>query len=290
MLGGRRAGFPAVCALAAVAGVLTGCGGGGSRAIALDPVAAAAAKTQDAGAARIRYTLAITAPRLPDGTVRINGTGVIDGTSGLANLDLGSALQAAGLPAGSSIKEIYLRQGDDYVLYVQLGPLASRIPGGKQWLELDLSKLGKSAGIDLNHLMSGSQLQPTDVLSLLKTEGAEVKKVGSEKVAGTPTTHYHVTVDLAKALEAKGLTSPMLAGIAAEMPRIPEDVWIGSDGLVRRIKLAYGLQRQGKSMGMQLSMDIYDYGVDVTIAAPPSNEVFDATQLAQQRLGSAFGS
>lgn len=288
MLRGRRAGFLPICALAAVAGVLAGCGGG-SQAAALDPVAAAATKSQDAGAARIRYTLAITAPRLPGGTARIKGNGVIDGTSGSATFDLGSALQTAGVPAGSSITEIYLKQGGDFVIYMRLGALASRIPGGKQWLELDLSKLGRSAGIDLDQLLSGSQIQPADVLSMLKTEGASVRRVGSEKIDGTLTTHYRVTVDLAKALEAKGLTSPMLAGIAAEMPSIPEDVWIGSDGLVRRIKLAYGLQHQGKPMRMEMSMDIYDYGVDVTIAAPPSNEVFDATQLAQQRLGSAFG-
>jgi hypothetical protein len=288
MVRGRRAGFLAVCAVAAVTGALAGCGGG-SQAVALDPVAAAATKTQHAGAARIRYTLAIAAPQLPGGTVRINGNGVIDGTSGSADFDLGSALQAAGLPAGSSMREIYLKQGGDYVVYLQPGALASRIPGGKHWLELDLSKLGKSAGVDLDQLMSGSQLQPTDVLSMLKTEGASVRKVGSEKIDGTPTTHYHVTVNLAKALEAKGLTSPMLAGIAAEMPSVPEDVWIGSDGLVRRIKLAYGLRHHGTSMRMEMAMDLYDYGVDVTIAAPPSNEVFDATQLAQQHLGSAFG-
>ena len=288
MLRGRRAAFLGVCALAAVAGVLAGCGGG-RQAVALDPVAAAATKTQAAGAARIRYTLAITAPRLPDGTVRINGTGVIDGTSGSATFDLGSALQAAGVPAGSSITATYLKQGDDYVVYLKLGALASHLPGGKQWLELDLSKLGTSAGIDLNQLLAGSRLQPTDVLSMLRAAGAAVQKIGSEKVDGAPTTHYHVTVDLAKALEAKGLTSPLLAGIAAEMPSVPEDVWIGSDGLVRRIELAYGLRHQGKSIRLEMSMDIYDYGVDVTIAAPPSNEVFDATQLARQRLGSAFG-
>jgi hypothetical protein len=96
-------------------------------------------------------------------------------------------------------------------------------------------------------------------------------------------------VDPAKALEAKGLTSPLLAGIAAEMPSIPEDVWIGSDGRVRRIELAYGLQHQGKPMRMEMSMDIYHYGADVTISAPPSNEVFDATQLARQHVGNAFG-
>jgi hypothetical protein len=35
-----------------------------------------------------------------------------------------------------------------------------------------------------------------------------------------------------------------------------------------------------------MAMDLYDYGAQVDIAAPPSSEVFDATQFAQQGLGS----
>jgi hypothetical protein len=37
-----------------------------------------------------------------------------------------------------------------------------------------------------------------------------------------------------------------------------------------------------------MAMDLYDYGAHITIAAPPSSDVFDATQLAQQGLGNAF--
>jgi hypothetical protein len=287
MLRGRRAGGAAVCALVATATLVAGCGGGG-HAVALDPVAAAATKTQDAGAARIRYTLGFTVPQLGR-TIRINGNGVIDGTSGIANFDLGSAFQGSGLPAGSSVTEIYLKQGADYVIYMQLGALAAQIPGGKQWMKLDLSKLGKSAGLDMNQVMSGSQLQPADILSMLKTEGATIRTIGTETLAGAPTTHYRVTIDMAKALAAKGLSSPMLAGLAAQMPTIPEDVWIGSDGLVRRVSLSYAFNEHGKSLRIAMSMDIYDYGVDLTIAAPPSDEVYDATQLAQQGLGT-FGS
>jgi hypothetical protein len=39
---------------------------------------------------------------------------------------------------------------------------------------------------------------------------------------------------------------------------------------------------------MAMTMDLYDYGAHVTIAAPPSTDVFDATTLAQPGLGSAF--
>ena len=291
MLGGRKAGIATAVSIAAVAVVTAGCGGGKSAsALAVDPVSAAAAKTQHAGAARVRFSMTFNTPRLQGKAFTIRGTGAIDGTSGEMTFGLGSALQQAGLPAGTSLKEILLEQDGDLVMYVRAGFLAARIPGGKHWAKLDLSKLGKSAGVDLSQLMSGSTLQPTDLLSLLKAEGATVTTIGTETVDGTATTHYHVVVDTAKALEAKGLTSPTLSLIAADVPTVPEDVWVGKDGLVHRIRLSLGMQQNGMPLRMAMAMDLYDYGADVTIAAPPSSDVFDATQFAQQGLGSAFNS
>ena len=37
-----------------------------------------------------------------------------------------------------------------------------------------------------------------------------------------------------------------------------------------------------------MTMDLFDYGANVTIAAPPSSEVFDATPFAQSGLARAF--
>jgi hypothetical protein len=37
-----------------------------------------------------------------------------------------------------------------------------------------------------------------------------------------------------------------------------------------------------------MTMDLYDYGAHVTIAAPPSSAVFDATQFAQSGLGNSL--
>ena len=93
---------------------------------------------------------------------------------------------------------------------------------------------------------------------------------------------------MAKALKARGLTSPMLAGVAAELPTVPEDVWIGKDGLVRRIRVSVSLPHGGTPVRTSMAMDLYDYGAHITIVAPPSSDVFDATQLAQQGLGDAF--
>lgn len=301
MLRGRSAAIAAAFAIAATAAVTAGCGGGGSgSAVSLDPVAAAATKSQHAGAARIRFALALGSPQLQGKTLRIHASGAIDGTSSELSFNLGSLIRAMGASQGAlppaamaqlahaKMKEIALEQDGHYVVYVRLGALASQLPGGKPWIKLDLSKLGKSAGVDLGKLMSGSQFQPGDLLGMLRGEGAEVRKVGPAKIDGTATTQYRVTVDLAKALESKGLTSPLLGGVAAQMPKLPEDVWIGKDGLVRRVGFSYGFAQAGRRIRMHMTMNISDYGAHVTIAAPPSSQVFDATQFAESGFGNAL--
>lgn len=297
MFRGRSAVIATVLAIAGVASVAAGCGGGStSGALQLDPVAAAATKTQQAGAARMRFAMAINSPHLPGKTIRIRGTGAIHGSNAEMSFKLGSLLKQIGLPKGlgsstpaqllnASIKEILLEQNGDYVVYMRIPFLSSQLPGGKAWLKLDLSKLGKSAGVDVGKLMSGNQLEPTDLLSMLKAEGAKVDKVGSASVDGVATTQYRVKINPAKALEAKGLTSPVFNGMAAKLKAITENVWIGKDGLVRRVAVNYGVP--GARLGM--TMNLFDYGSHLAIAAPPSSQVFDLTQFAKQGLGGVGG-
>ena len=64
------------------------------------------------------------------------------------------------------------------------------------------------------------------------------------------------------------------------MPKIPADVWIGKDGLLRRVRVAVGAA-EGR---FRMTMNLYDYGTDVSVSAPPGSDVFDATQLAQQGI------
>jgi hypothetical protein len=262
--------------------------------LALDPVAAAATKTQNAGAARIRFAITVKEPQAPGKTLRMRGVGAVDGTSSEMTFKLASMFSQLGVPptaraklGHASMKLVALEQSGDYVIYMRLGFLASQLPGGKQWIKLDVSKLGTSAGFDFNKLLSGSQFQPSDLLGMLKGEGATVHKIGAATVDGVATTHYRVTVDLAKALESKGLTSPLLSSIAGKMKDVSENVWIGKNGLVRRIQTSYGLTEGGKSFGLAMTMDLFDYGAHLTIAAPPSSQVFDGTQLAQSSYGSS---
>lgn len=290
---GRWAGIFAALAIAALAVVTAGCGGGGS-ALSLDPVAAAATKTQQAGAARIRFAVAVSGPSTHGKTLHIHGAGVVDGTSSKLTVGLGSVLQELGLPpeAAATVSpaqlkhakatEISVEQNGDYVVYVRSALLSSQLPGGRQWVELDLSKLGQSAGIDVGTLLSGSQVQPGDLLTALEAEGAKVQSLGSATVDGVATTHYRVTLDIAKALQAKGLTGPLLSHLGSKAPKnVPLDVWIGKDGLVHRVRASSSHVQRGAPAHLGVTMDVYDYGAHVAITAPPSGDVFDATQLVQ---------
>lgn len=284
----------------ALAAVSAGCGGGSNtHALALDPVAAAATKTQESGAARVRVALALGSSQLQGKTVRLRGNGAVDGKSAELRFNLRPLLRQArasgmthglSLPSGgnTAMKEIFLEQNGDYVLYVRLGVLSSQLPGGEQWVKLDISELGKTAGIDLEQLLSGSQLQPSDVLSLLMSNGTKVRKLGPATVGGIATTHYRVTVDLAGALKATGVASPLLAGTAAQLPKLPADVWIDKNDLVRRVHISYGVAHSGKRMHVGLTMNLFDYGAHVSITAPPSSSVFDATQLAQAGIAGSL--
>ena len=292
----RGTAVAAVLAIAAAAAVTAGCGGGTSNALQVDPVSAAAAKTQSAGPAHVRLSMVL---RGHGKVVRLHGTGAIDGTSAEMSFKLGSLLSQAGIPAGAtpsditaklrhgSVKEIALEQNGDYVLFMHLGFLSSQLPGGMQWIKLDVTKLGKAAGVDLSKMMSGSELQPTDLLSMLKSEGAKVHKVGIATIDGVATTHYHVTVDTAKALQSKGLTGPLLSRVAEQTKSVSANVWIDKNGLVRRTAFGYSSPVAGGPR-MAMRMDISDYGAHVSISAPPSSQVFDATQLAQQGLAGSF--
>src|SRR5579875_3123315 len=226
---GRLLGALAAVAIAATLGVLVAGRGGAS------PVSAAAAKTSGASA-RLVFTLTL---RGPGGTVRVDGSGVVEG----ANADL--SVRASGAPAAfpTALHALLVRQGGH-----DLGTLAA----------------------------AGSALTPARVLDLLRQAGASVENLGSATVGGAETTHYRVGVDLAELAQAAGLPqllSGRLGRLAAQ--QVPVDVWIGTDGLLHRISLDVRHGSRDASFEATLARSTSA----VAITAPPSSDVLDATTL-----------
>jgi hypothetical protein len=65
----------------------------------------------------------------------------------------------------------------------------------------------------------------------------------------------------------------------AKVDRVPTDVWVGDDGLVRRMKYTYDMQLSGRPTKTTMQTDLYDFGADVHISIPPADSVVDITQL-----------
>ncbi|HEU4450419.1 MAG TPA: hypothetical protein VFR63_10630 [Gaiellaceae bacterium] len=224
----------------AAALVLAACGG--SESAAPEPpttidVAQAAARTADAGSARF----SITAEGGPAGS--FTGEGELAGRRG--RLELHFAEAAGGLfPA--HVEAVYV----EGALYVRFSGLAGLLPGlatgGKEWLRVDLGADGEALGEYLD--LGGGD--PTRVLETLEAAGA-FAEVAGEQVRGVETTRYRGTV---------------------ASDRV--DVWVGEDGLVRRV----AVRARG---GADVRLELFDFGADVEVERPSADEVAELGDLLQ---------
>jgi hypothetical protein len=262
-------------ALLSLAAGLTGCGVAGT----IDPVAGAATKSQQAGSGKVSMTVDVDV----DGTTyTATGKGAFAQDRGELTLDLSSLMKLAKLPAASGdVKILYLQESGDPVMYVQIPSLSSQIPGGKSWIRLNLEKVGKVMGFDLGAALGPTGQNPAEVLDMLRASGP-LEEVGKETLDGTETTRYKGTLDLDAVAKLKGISEATVRRLKASgMPtQLPVEVWIGNDGLVRQVRLLE-VPTSGKPTSTSVTIGFTDYGTDVSVTAPPSDEVLDLTALAE---------
>ena len=152
---------------------------------------------------------------------------------------------------------------------------------GKPWLRIDVAKLAKTQG--LGQLGQLGTTDPAQGLELLEAAGAPVTTLGADTVRGQAAEGYRVTVDLSRyrrLLPARQRVQADRLLKALGKTTMPVDVWIGADGLVHRVALAtpLALPNAGK-LALRTSFDIFDYGAQLDLQAPPAAQVQDATKL-----------
>ena len=270
----------AAAIVAALVAVVTGCGVTGT----IDPVASAATKSENAGTAHVTFEASVTSPDSAADAFTMRGSGTMSQDAAALTVDVPALDKATGKDA--SMKEIFLTQNGDYVIFLQLGALAGQLPAGKTWMEIDLSKAGKQMGIDFDKLMGSQTSQnPAQMLDMLRSTSGKVDDLGTETIDGDSTTHYHAVVDLAEAIKAKGGVSAQAAQQLLRESgdgRVPVDVWVDADGLIRRFRMTYSQTLSGHTSQVAMTFGMSDYGSAPEITAPSADEVFDATDLAVQ--------
>jgi hypothetical protein len=236
-------------------------------------LAASATRTSHAKSARIAMHMTMSVP--PNGTaVTANATGVVGFRDRAVDLRLHMALPGAGT---IRMREIMVWP----VLYMH-SPLFSAGLHGKQWLKLDMAKLERANGVNLSALTSAGSNDPTQMLQTLENESDSLRSLGGATVRGVPTVHYRAVIDLAKA--AKNAPAALRAAVRKSdarliamlgTDRMPMDVWIGQDKLVRRVayRMTVPVASTGGTMTMSVRLDMFDFGVPVHVTAPPAREV-----------------
>jgi hypothetical protein len=270
--------------LVAVALAAVGLAGCGSEEISeeLSPqaaVAQAATKTAEVGSARVSFTGTMSG--VPGGPFTFEGEGEFSGQQGRMTFDMSDLGAATGGAFGGEMEMVM----DGLVIYIKFPPqVASQLPGGKEWIRIDLKAAGEELGVDFEDLMQLQQTDPTQTLQYLRGASDDFERVGSEQVRGVETTHYRGTVDLRKALERIPADSREAFERVLELvgdTKMPFEVWIDDDGLARRMKYEQPLPagESGEEMTMVLTTDMYDFGVEVDVEPPADDEVLDLQEL-----------
>jgi len=279
---------------AAIALALSGSGCGTSTA-ALDPVAQAAEATSHLGGAHIALSVQVAAPGLPQ-PFTMSGQGFFNYSSEEGTLSLDTTSLPAGvsatLPSGPlHIEEIFKSS----TIYVGSPLFAGKLPGGARWLKIDLGRFAQAVGFNLQQL-AGGQSNPAQLLQYLKATSGSVELVGGGRVRGVATSHYRAAVDLGKVADVlpssdRGQLHAALAKLIAQAgtSKIPVNVWVDAQHLVRRLTLALSLSTGGQPAQVNMTMELYEFGPTPSLNPPPAGEVFDATQTALSGLRASGG-
>lgn len=258
----------------------------------LSPQAAvgeAATRSREAGSSRVVLELTMTG--IAPEPLTITGEGIQDPEQQLAGFTMDLS-QVAGLTGGGvDLGEIEMVL-DRSTLYMRLPFLEAA--DLKPWIEVDLEAIAEQEGLDLPSLQQLGQADPALTFAYLRAASDDTQEVGQEDVRGVETTHYRMTVELARVAdlvpeEQREETRAAVQALieATGLETVPVDAWIDGDGLIRRMDLGYEDVEvgPGKKGDMSMSMELYDYGVAVDVELPPSDQVMSFEELLQ--LGEA---
>jgi hypothetical protein len=247
-------------------------GGDGSNGGPLNAIAQAAEKTRHEPGGRAAVRIVATGPGSKPipmwGRVTYDGEG------------RGEALLTA-RPTGSEESFQINMVSDGTTIYMS-SPRFGSLPDDAKWMKLDFEfAQGPESPVPANPDATGQ-------LELLEAVSDDVEKLGREKIRGMETTHYRGTITVAAQADRLREVGAEELAERSEKEGAPTavDAWVDDRGLMRRMKIVQTAPQVegGGTTTMDMRMDFYDFGLEPQIEVPDSDEVFDATSLAEEGL------
>jgi hypothetical protein len=244
----------------------------------LNAIAAAAERTQHEQGGRAAMRAIVSSPEQSE-PLRMTGRFVFD-----AEDRTGGTLTFADPESGDPVRMQLV--GDGTVMYMR-SSLFDPLPDGREWMSLDVS-FGREpdAPLPANGDAKGE-------LELLEAVTGDVQKLGEEEVRGVPTTHYRGAVGVSEQterLQEEG-GEDIAAYLEEEGAPLRVEAWIDAEGLIRRMRYVQSRPGDGGEEPTTIDMrtDFFDFGIEPEIDVPDSDEVFDATGLAEEEIERAGG-
>jgi hypothetical protein len=262
----------AVLVVAAFAVLASQQGGDSGGSGPLNAIAQAAEKTQSEPGGRAAMRTIVTEPGSEP--IAMRGQFVFDG-EGRSR----AVLTAQGHGSDGPFRMKMVTDGT--VMYMSSSKFGT-LPDGNKWMAIDLT-LGRELDSPVPTTPDAK-----GELELLESVTGDVQKLGREVVRGVPTTRYRGAIGVAEQAEKlREVGADNLAGRSEEESSpLRVEAWIDADGLVRRMRLLH-TEPQIEGAGtktMDMHVDFFDFGIEPQIEVPDSDEVFDATELAEEEL------
>jgi hypothetical protein len=257
--------------------------------ISPDAVAQAASKTAKAGSYKLDFSGSVSGTNLP-AKLPYTGHGAIDGKRRVGKVSLDFS-KASGPGSGTDATKLKIDEVfKGLVIYMRSPALTDKLPGGKQWLRLDINSFAKQIGA--GPLAGVGEQDPSQSLDLLRAVSGKLEKKGRQRIRGIPTTHYGATVDLRRYPRLVAKSKRRQAAAGAEQlikltgtSKFPTDVWVDENKLVRRQTSSFSFQVPGSGrLHLTQQIDLHDFGTPVSVQVPQRKDTFDATKLAGDQL------
>jgi hypothetical protein len=273
---------------------VAGCGGSTSNSTTRT-ISLSRAAYVSAGSSGYQAVVTLTEGIPNAGQVSITGNGSFSLSSHAGSIDMRMSIPS-GAAAQAGLSNFHLQAV--FVpgfIYMKLpASLAGKIPGGRPWWQINLSQVGKLAGVPgLSSLMSGTSSlnDPGQYLDFLRaTANGSVKNLGRATVNGVQATHYRAAVDLTKLPSAVPASARAGIGqlVAALEKRgaltraFPIDAWIDSSHLIRRIQINFNQPLgTGQSAAVAMRMDFVHYGPQPAPKTPPPDQTLNLVAFLQ---------
>jgi hypothetical protein len=178
-----------------------------------------------------------------------------------------SSIKANGQSMPGGLSEIVT----DKTIYLKMAELQQEL-GGKQWLELPLSELQQSTGLDLSQLLDQVQGNNPLVQTQMLAAAKDVRAVGTQEVDGVQTTHYTgsypISAGLAKLpASLRGMAQQQIQKLGLQTAAF--NVWIDAQHQTRKMTMT----EHGTGETVDVTLNVTSIGQPVNVTLPSGSQV-----------------